>query len=70
MALAGAAWSQLDHVVVAFNEGNHAYEANQLATLRQRRRLETDATQEKPFPLFGREVVPATFKRIQDVGFG
>ena len=54
MALAGAAWTQLDHVVVALYERNHAHEADQLGAVGQCCRLKANATQQESFPFLGR----------------
>ena len=70
MALAGAAWTQLDQVVVALYERNHAHKADQSGAAGQCRRLEADATQQESFPFLGREFVPASLEGVQHISLG
>ena len=54
--LARAAWTQLDDVVVAFDERDHAQQQDGLSTWRQLIWLKADAPQQQVLPLFRREL--------------
>ena len=70
MALAGAAWPQLDHIVVALDEGHHAQQQHIALALGHLRRLKANAAQQKMFPLLRRQAGAAFVQGLQHIACG
>jgi len=69
MALARAARSQFDQIIVTLDERDHAQKDHPFRPLAQRLRLQADRTDEQIFPFFGQKGAPRAEKQIQHIRF-
>ena len=70
VALACAAWAQLDHVVIAFDKGHHAQKEGVGGAFVQSFRLDADAAQQEVFPGCSGEVGACGRQRLQHIALG
>ena len=69
VALASAAWTQFDQIVVALDERRHADQRDHLRTFGKRRRLQSYTAQQEPLPLRAGKFVAPPQQRTQHIGF-